>query len=179
MEATIYLIRPTICYEPNDVYVGATTYSLKKRFAEHKCAFNREDNRYSVVNLFTKYGHDNLEIIELEKCNVENKKDREQHWIDKFCGVNVRRANCPKEILIEINKKSYLKNIEKRLQYAKEYYEKDKEAIAERMKTRYENSKVICEICGGTYSTVTTKQHLKSKRHEVSWINHPLNRPSI
>jgi hypothetical protein len=179
MKATIYLIRPTICHQVSDVYVGATTYSLKKRFNEHKSAFIREDTRYSVVELFTRYGQENLEILELEQCEIENKQLREQHWIDIFRGVNIRRAHCTKEDLIEMNKKSYLKNQDKRLQYAKEYYEKDKDTIAERMKKRYEDSKVICEICGGTYSTVSTKQHLNSKRHTVSWINHPLNHPSI
>ena len=176
MKASIYLIRPRICHQANDVYVGATTYSLKKRFSEHKCAFNREDTRYSVVDLFNRFGADNLEIVELEQCNIENKKEREQHWISIFRGVNIRKAHCTKEDIIEMNKRSYLKNIDKRLQYAKEYYENEKEAISERMKTRYENSKVVCDICGGTFSTLNHKQHLQSKRHTVSWINHPLNK---
>ena len=66
-------------------YVGQTTYSIEKRFQEHKKQSKRGDRKhYPLYLAFRKYGVENFIISELEKCTAEDLDSREIFWIEKL-----------------------------------------------------------------------------------------------
>jgi len=95
--ATIYRIcpKPMLNCNINDIYVGSTTQTLRQRFSLHKCNYNRWKNDIggtcSSYKLFEKYGVDNCTIIEVERCCLQTRKERESYWIGFHNGVNERR----------------------------------------------------------------------------------------
>ena len=87
MDCTIY----KIVDNTNDkLYIGSTTLSLKKRLTVHKC--NKDCSSYQIIE------NGDYIIAEIEKCDVENRRYREQYWIDNSenC-INKRRAYLTKE----------------------------------------------------------------------------------
>lgn len=80
MQGCVYLIENKINGEK---YVGQTMYSLKRRLAEHLRAAKNFGNRplYHAIN---KYGIDNFEIKELERCDVNLLEEREKYWIEYY-----------------------------------------------------------------------------------------------
>ena len=73
----------------NDMkYVGSTTTPLNERLSRHK--YHKKTGTYcssSKVNLY------NCMIIELERCNLEQRKERERHWINEIDCVNQIKYN--------------------------------------------------------------------------------------
>ena len=66
-------------------YVGKTSFSLEKRFNEHKKKKGAKDRKhYPLYNAFDKYGLDNFHISLLEECSEEDSAIREQFWIKKL-----------------------------------------------------------------------------------------------
>lgn len=66
-------------------YVGRTSFSLQKRFKEHKKKKGAKDRKhYPLYSAFDKYGLDNFYISLLEECPDEISSDREQFWIKKL-----------------------------------------------------------------------------------------------
>jgi group I intron endonuclease len=67
------------------VYIGKTNYTTEKRFREHQNDYKKIRNEkrplYSAMN---KYGIENFEIEELEKCEVEESEEREKYWIKYY-----------------------------------------------------------------------------------------------
>ena len=125
---TIYLIE-----DINDFkYVGSTTQELSQRLRGHRSdqRLARPDKYYSSskLNLY------NCIIIELEKCNQENRKEREKYWINKIDCVNERKLNgVDIEKKNEYNKKYKEKNrdeiLRKAREYKKQYYLLNKDEI--------------------------------------------------
>ena len=72
---SIYLIE-----DINDLrYVGSTTQKLYNRFSRHKS--DKKIGHYcssSKLNLY------NCIIIELERCNKEDRKERERYYINRI-----------------------------------------------------------------------------------------------
>lgn len=176
---SIYMIRPTICYEEGECYIGSTKYSIEKRFRQHKSSFNSGTcYSYSKV-LIEKYGFDCLEIVELEKCCDNDRYERERYWIEKIKCVNknvagrghkessenwrtknpdwdknYRKGDKYKKYVKEYNKRDYVR--QKASQRVKDYFEKNKEKLYERFN---------CE-CGGKYTYSQKTTHFKSKLHQ-------------
>lgn len=71
----IYMLEPKCEYEDGDIYYGATTQMLAKRFNQHKNTTNCK----SMV-LFEKYGADNVKIILIKDfaCNSKSELDAEE-----------------------------------------------------------------------------------------------------
>jgi len=100
-------------------------------------------------------------LIEIEKysCNDSNEaKARERYWYEQLnanlnsvCPIRTKDEN--KMINNQLVKKYYLSNIDKMLEYHKQYYEKNREFLT---KT------INCE-CGGKYSHPNKKRHLNCK----------------
>lgn len=66
-------------------YVGQTTYSIEKRFKEHKKQKNTPTRkRFPLYSAFRKYGFENFIISELEECSEEKLDEREKFWINKL-----------------------------------------------------------------------------------------------
>jgi len=81
-------------------YVGSTKQSLNARFNSHKYA-KKINKPYSS----NKLNLEDCNITELECCNDENRKEREQYWIDKIDCINENKLYFDKKQWI----KEYLK----------------------------------------------------------------------
>ena len=66
-----------------ECYVGSTIQVVEERWREHKK--NRNDCRSKL--LFEKYGIEKCKFIVMEVCPVEEKRIKEQWWIDHSIGV--------------------------------------------------------------------------------------------
>ena len=124
-QASIYMIcpKPHILCESNHIYVGCTKRTLNQRFAEHKKDFRRRQIGHgyhcSSFELFETYGADNLHIVEIEKCDLSIKKQREKYWIKQIDGVNIRKLDFDNR------------------EFMREYYRINKEEIKERCRLAY------------------------------------------
>jgi len=107
---TIYCIE-----DINDLkYVGSTTRPLNIRLTQH-----RSDKRRQKYYTSSKLNLEYCIIYSLEECDEENKKQREQYWIDEIDCVN------EKNTIIDYE------------QYWINYRKNNKEKIKERNKLRY------------------------------------------
>ena len=72
MSKFIYKIVSKTENNDGEIYIGSTKQPLSVRLSKHKHDYKRFlNNKYNYVSsfsLFSKYGIDNCEIIELEKC---------------------------------------------------------------------------------------------------------------
>lgn len=66
-------------------YVGQTTYSIEKRFKEHKKQQNAPTRKkFPLYSAFRKYGFENFIVSKLEECSEDELDDREKFWINKL-----------------------------------------------------------------------------------------------
>ena len=77
----IYIITNKI---NNKVYIGQSV-DIRTRWWNHRCELNR-NNHYNrhLQGAWNKYGEDNFEFSELEKCSLELLDEREIYWISKY-----------------------------------------------------------------------------------------------
>ena len=102
----------------------------------------------------------------------DNNKDYMKHYYEEH-----------REIRKEACKSYYQANLPKLLDYQKEYKEEHKERIKERDRIYYEQNKqrilergaqkVICSICGGTYTYQHTSRHEQSQKHQKALNQEP------
>lgn len=127
------------------VYIGSTTLTLNRRFAEHKYNINKE--KYITILLYQlmrEYGIEHFKIKLLENYPCKNNTEltnRENYYIDNSNFVlNMKRAlmNRIKEYLSEQAKKNYYKNINTK----KNYYKKNKEELIKKSKENYDRKKL-------------------------------------
>jgi len=122
-------------------YIGSTKNSLNKRLSGHR--EKRQQCMSRELDL------DNCKIYVLEECSEENRKCREQYWIDNTECVNKCKVIGNKK---EYNKKYYEENRDKKKQYyeenrdnileqKKEYYEENKDEILQKNKQWYEKNR--------------------------------------
>jgi hypothetical protein len=110
-------------------YVGSTNQKLKYRLSKH-----RYDKKMNLGCSSSKLNLEDCSITELEKCDEENKLEREQYWKDHTDCVNERNMVFDEK---QYKKEYYQKNKEK----IKEYREKNKEEIKEYKKQYNEKNK--------------------------------------
>ena len=130
------------------IYIGSTTRNLNDRITSHKCRYNKwkENNtrQYCSSYILYKLGDIKYELLELYKCN--NKKElleREAYHIKQNYNlvVNKNKPTLSEEEKIEYQKEYYEKNKERSNQKSKEYYTKNKEQVLEYHKERYIKNK--------------------------------------
>jgi len=143
--ATIYkILSPDLL----ECYVGSTIQDMTRRWQKHTWKSNV---CYSKI-LLEKYGVENCKIVELEFCPLEERRKKEQWWLDHSVGaVNHINALTTKDMVITNNKKwreenvehvvayrqkNYQENREKRLAYARAYREANLEEINARRRAR-------------------------------------------
>ena len=127
MDCIIYKIQDNT----NDkLYIGSTTQSLKKRLNKHKND-KKKCSSYEIIE------NGDYIIAEIEKCDVENRRYREQYWIDNTDCINKYRAYRTKEQRKEQKMKYNEKNKDKRREYDKKYHEKNKDKRREHAKNIY------------------------------------------
>jgi hypothetical protein len=121
------------------IYVGSTT-NFTKRKNRHKS--NCDETKYKEIKLYKfvneNGGWENFKMLEIEKFPCADKNEartREQYWIDHYKSqLNSRKA-------INTKMEYYQDNKDKIAEYGKEYYEKNKNKLAECRKMNYEKNK--------------------------------------
>lgn len=162
-----------------DNYIGSTCQKENERLNRHFSGYKKwlDDptcSYTSIFKLFQKYGT-NCKMVILETCNQEDRKSREQFWIDRMrhrC-VNIINPGRPKtrHEISERESEYWKKNKHKKDEKDERYREKNREKIRERDKEYYKNvlgKKIICE-CGAEITLNSYRKiHKKSKRH-IEW----------
>ena len=158
----------------NMCYIGSTTKDfLSKRMAEHRnvytCYKNGKNGKFTVFNIFEKYGVENCRIvlIELFPCDTKDElTGRESHYIRTVECVN---KMIPDRTKAEYRKKQYEENKDAEKIYSKQQREKNKDTIQAKKST------VIDCLCGKTYTFGHRTTHFKSKYHLKNLKNEPLD----
>ena len=110
--------------------MGSTSKKVEQRWSNHRSA------NISSSILFEKYGYDNCKFIVLEICPLEERREKEQWWLDHSVGtVNERKANRTKEDLAEDLKKG-----------KKKYREANRDKFNARARERYEARKSLNQM---------------------------------
>ena len=144
-ESKIYKITSEHTYK---IYIGSTTKNLNDRISRHKYHYNKwkDNNTRSYYSSYTLYklGDIKYELLELYNCN--NKKElleREAYYIKQNYNlvVNKNKPTLSEEEKIEWHKEYYEKNKEQMDKQSKKYYEKNKEQMNELSKEYYEKNK--------------------------------------
>jgi hypothetical protein len=131
--------------------VGSTKNTIEHRLARHK----DKNNNTTATILFEKYGYDNCKIVAMEVCPIEERREKEQWWLDHSVGaVNqyaviggdlkayhraYYEANREKALITE--KERYQANREKRIAQSSAYYLANREKRIAQMKARYASKK--------------------------------------
>ena len=86
MLGIVYILTNSI---NSKVYIGQTIQSIKDRWYGHcriNCSKNEADMR--IKRAILKYGKENFDIRELERCRVEDLDEREIYYIDLYNSFN-------------------------------------------------------------------------------------------
>lgn len=146
MIGTIYQIIPVFeNYQEGDVYYGATTRTMEKRFSEHCYKYNEylkgKGCYVSSFTLFDKYGCHNCMVREMEKVEYENK--RQLHEYENAYMVNNPCVNKRNAVLDMVARKQ------------------DKK----RRNKIWFKIKHQCD-CGGKYLNRHKAKHMKTMKHQ-------------
>jgi len=184
---TIYAIRSK---NTNKYYIGSTLQNMKKRFLDHRGAYNRYlkyPDKQPIYTSFEIMKHDDCYIEKIEEYKCDTKKqllirEGELQKLNMKYLVNTTISGRTisqykidnKEILRQYRKDFYHKNIEKRKLYNKEtktkrdqFYIDNKQAIKDKSKQYYhDNKKTTLCVCGGKSNILQPKQHLKTAKHK-------------
>ena len=171
----IYMV---ITENSNDIYVGSTTLTLKKRLQLHESYYRL--GQYCSSQEILKQGDYKIILIKKFPCNSLNELEREEGNFqrDLVC-VNKRVAGRTGKEWYEDNKDKkkeyYIKNREAVLTHRKEYRIKNREAFRNYDKEHYiknreailikNKEKFNCE-CGGKYTKGGKVRHFKTKKHQ-------------
>ena len=142
--------------EGNDIYIGATTQALYKRFHAHKTR-----KECSSKLLFEKYTDVRIELLEC--CPCDNKEE-----LTKKEGEYIRNTNCINRRIAGRTQKEYYEDNKEKIKerhkkYDKERYENNKEKILEQNSQKYN-----CE-CGRTFRIGDKAKHKRTLIH-CNWV---------
>tara|TARA_R110000823_G_scaffold288524_1_gene406669 strand:- start:21 stop:512 length:492 start_codon:yes stop_codon:yes gene_type:complete len=122
-------------------YIGSTVQPLKERLWGHKSK-NNECSSYKL-DLYNSF------IYTIEECNQDDKKEREQYWIDNTDCVNMYNTTFDKKEYHkqwhidnrdknnENNKQWRIDNRDKKMEYNKQYHTDNRDKINENATQRY------------------------------------------
>ena len=106
-------------------YIGSTKSSLKHRLGQHKSDKKTTSRELDLQN---------CKIYTLEETDEENRKVREQYWIDNTECVNKCKVIGNKK---EYNKQLYQENKDEILQRQKQYHQKNRDEILQKRREKY------------------------------------------
>ena len=166
-------------------YIGSTCSSLSKRLNGHKKNAKKEKNKDTrVYEHLNKIGFENVKIILINEFVLENGEQlrrEENNYIEMYkndpnCLNSIRAFRSIEE------KREYdrIRNkTEKRIQYSKDLYQKNKETYCQRQKIYVQTNKekikerkgkiCICE-CGSQYTHDHKLRHERTKKH-INYIH--------
>ena len=111
------LIYSITCKTTNKTYIGSTKMSLEKRIYAHENLCGRWlDGKASFCSSYPLIESNNYETSILEHCTLEDKRDRESHWVK--ITENCVNVNIPNRTM----KEWYIDNQDRWRQHMKEYY---------------------------------------------------------
>lgn len=156
----------------NKYYIGSTR-GIRQRKHEHKKAYDNGKNTYFYTRARELGGLGNFVFMildEWDNINTKELRQKEGEYIIKYKSNNPKYGyNC---VIAGRDKEQYKKDTKEHIiQHAKEYNEKNRELINEKMRKIYHRDKkqISCE-CGATFNKKQTKSHLKTKRH-MDYLN--------
>jgi hypothetical protein len=122
LKSKIYLLKPIVFnYNLADIYIGATTLTLQKRFNTHRAASNKSTSRL----LFNKYGAENIEIVLLEEypCNCKTElHKREAEYIRSRKCINKSIPNRKPREYYQDNRLECIKRVQNWTAANKDHY---------------------------------------------------------
>lgn len=133
-----YIITST---NTDKVYIGSTSNTLSQRLSNHKT--NNSCTSKFIINA----GNFSIDLLETVECNPEERAQIEYKYIQEY-GENIINKN-----------KGYWKDANHEKKYYQNYYQSNKEKLAET-----KNSKVLCE-CGSYSVKGSIARHKKTKKH--------------
>ena len=173
----IYKIEPIVEHLEGDIYIGSTTKKyLSQRMDKHRSSYKRykdgKFHKFTVFDIFDKYGIDNCKIYLLESVNANSKDEllaKEGNYIKTLKCVN-------KCIVGRTEKEYYNDNKTNILKQQKDYYNNNKINILKNKKDYYNDNRqqklekakeiCICNICNCNYTKWHKSQHQKSQKHQ-------------
>ena len=182
----VYKIQPINNADNDPVYIGSTTKKyLSQRMTKHRNSYslwkNGKYHKFSVYDLFDKYGLDGCEIVLIENVNCNSKDEllqREKYHIQNCNCINKHLPLRTRNEYYKDNFNKY-KEIKKQYQkdnanhikeYQKQYKNDNKTKIMENNKLYYQsikerNAKPYKCGCGSVFQLVYKTQHSKSLKH--------------
>jgi group I intron endonuclease len=142
--ACIYAI---ICYDTGEIYVGSTEQELHRRMSKHINSKEENERPCKSKQIIERNEYD---VIKLEECDIDDKKIREQVWLDKFAMFNLvnaqRSCRTPEQVKEQKNA-----------------HRKTPEGIIKR------KEKMECG-CGGVFRIEDKSRHYRTNKHK-SWAD--------
>ena len=154
LQAKIYKIE---CNVTNDVYYGSTTTSLSHRISKHK-----SDRNCSSINIIDR-GNFNMKVIEEYPCDSKVELETRERWyIENNVCINKNIPGRTRKEYYEDNKE-FLAQKNKEYCEDKEYYKKRYEQNKEKIKA-HNLTKIKCE-CGCEVARCVLARHRRNKKH--------------
>jgi len=138
----------------DEVYIGSTVLTLHKRFTNHKS--DLKCGRYCSSAEILKHGDVRIELIRDFPCNSEQELEKEE---DKYILACCKVVNCRRAS--RTRAEYYQENREEIAEYKKQWYEENREKKKE---------KFDCP-CGGKYTKINKSTHEKTKKHQAFLSN--------
>ena len=152
----MYMIKS---YKTDQVYIGSTTRTLKRRMAYHISDYGRwiRENKQGKIcssKILLEYDDAYIELIELYPCESQMEKSKREG-----------------ELVKEYKEKNLCVNVQmpggSRDQWYKDNKEKIKKQNAENYKRNKEKTRKKYECpCGSRYTNNNKKRHEKTKKHQ-------------
>jgi len=178
-------------YETDEIYIGSTCRTLKRRLQSHKSSYRgflkkTKHSHYTSSYEILKYDNVEIGIIEEYPCN--NKEElyrREGELQQQIKCVNKLTAGFPQTK--DYNKKYYEKNRDEILEQRKDkiFKDNDNQKRRERNRKNPEKNRQQCKKyrekkrekllqkyncnCGGRYVYKNKSTHFKTKQH-IKWL---------
>lgn len=154
------------------VYIGSTFNTLRNRWASHKAPKN---TKCAIHPYIKQYGQEQFKIILIKEYEVVDRahlEAYEQLYINKLKCINISNTI---KIQKHYSKNYYENNKEVIAEKSKTYRNNNVDIIKERKKTYYENNKEqilekekekkICEVCNCFVRKYAINRHEKTKKH--------------
>ena len=145
----IYKLVKNDDYDNANIYIGSTTDFIRRKNSHKNCCNNEKkkehnDKKYRYIRDNGGWGEWNMIEVEKHNCNDGNEaRAREEYWRCHFNSqLNMIRPYITEEEKLEYHKQYRERNKDKRSEQNKERYEQNKDKILEQRKTYRELNKV-------------------------------------
>jgi len=119
------------------VYIGSTSQTLCRRMSDHKKDYKIRKDKFTVHNIFDKYGIENCKILLIENYPCESRTE-----LEKREGEIIKSLVCVNKIIAgRTPKERYEDNKDEILKRNRLYEIKNKEKINKQRRDNYQNKK--------------------------------------